>query len=403
MQRRGETCRVCAVRVLLLSPLRRLDPPNGDVTYTEQLLSSPPSGVEYVDYQTALKEGTLLPRGDRAEVRAALGPLKLAPTSRAGAAKIVNAARRRELLFREPFRFFTVRRGAFDLVHTHVFSVGYRGDWPPIVVSNSVAIEALYRDGLSWSKARVRWASGVDRSLAEILDVDHSSYRKSSAARFIAFTQHLKEWWVDQGVIRSEEIDVVPCTVEPQPMRALKATPRVIGFFAGAPMVKGFDRALKVYQRVRQDRKDVELWAIGSEDVASRKEAASAPGVRWVGRRPRAALLQHVLPQVDVLLHPTRFDGLPLSVLEAMSVGVPVVSSDYGALPEVVGEAGRAVGGIPEAISAVADLLSRDFNAQVSHAAWGRQRRYFAPDAVLPSLLGSYERAVDGGARLPDE
>lgn len=43
------------LRVLLLSPVRALDPQNGDVTYPEQLLASPPDGVVYTTYAEALR------------------------------------------------------------------------------------------------------------------------------------------------------------------------------------------------------------------------------------------------------------------------------------------------------------------------------------------------------------
>ena len=42
----------------------------------------------------------------------------------------------------------------------------------------------------------------------------------------------------------------------------------------------------------------------------------------------------------DVLLFPSWYEGFGLPILEAMACGVPVVASNLGALPEVVGEAG---------------------------------------------------------------
>jgi glycosyltransferase involved in cell wall biosynthesis len=382
------------MKVLLLSPLAGLDPPNGDVTYTEQLLAQPPPGVEYVDYRTALAAGDLLPRAQRAEVNRVSGSQKCSAIWRAGLAKSVNLLRREEFIFREPMRFLTVRPNAFDLVHTHVFSVGYRGDWPPIVVSNSVPVEALYRDGLRWSRASTVLASGVDRVLARGLRVDHSTYHRSRAARFIAFTEHLKGWWVEQGVAPADAIDVIPCSVEMRAMRTLKSVPRVIGFFAGAPSIKGLDRALAIFRRVRQQGLEVEFWVIGSDDPSDYPDALTTEGVRWVGRLPRADLLSSILPHVDLLLHPTRFDGLPLSVLEAMSLGIPVVSSNYRAMPEVVGDAGRAVSSFEEACRAVEELMEPTLNSQASYASWSRQRRHFSPDAVLPHLVRSYERAL---------
>jgi glycosyltransferase involved in cell wall biosynthesis len=43
------------------------------------------------------------------------------------------------------------------------------------------------------------------------------------------------------------------------------------------------------------------------------------------------------------LVHPSRYEGFGLQILEAMACGTPVLSSNAGSLPEVVGNAGRLV------------------------------------------------------------
>lgn len=50
-----------------------------------------------------------------------------------------------------------------------------------------------------------------------------------------------------------------------------------------------------------------------------------------------AAVAAH-LRLIDVLLVPSLWDGMPNSLLEALAVGVPVVASDAGAIPEVVAD-----------------------------------------------------------------
>ncbi|KAA9158897.1 glycosyltransferase family 4 protein [Amycolatopsis acidicola] len=66
------------------------------------------------------------------------------------------------------------------------------------------------------------------------------------------------------------------------------------------------------------------------------------PGVRVLGRLSDEDLAT-VLRRATVLAAPSRAEGFGLPVLEAMSVGVPVVHSDDPALVEVSGGAGRAV------------------------------------------------------------
>lgn len=64
------------------------------------------------------------------------------------------------------------------------------------------------------------------------------------------------------------------------------------------------------------------------------------PNLRWLGQRPDVAAL-HAAAQVFV--HPSVEEGMGQAVVEAMLSGVPVVTTDAGGLPEVVGASGIVV------------------------------------------------------------
>ncbi len=79
--------------------------------------------------------------------------------------------------------------------------------------------------------------------------------------------------------------------------------------------------------------------------------------------------------RASIAVVPSEYEGFGLPAGEAMACGVPVVSSDGGALPEVVGDAGIIVEAAnPKALTqAIAELLEDD-TARARLAIAGRQR-----------------------------
>ena len=68
----------------------------------------------------------------------------------------------------------------------------------------------------------------------------------------------------------------------------------------------------------------------------------SDPRVHWLGPVEDDALAD-LYRAAAVVVHPARYEGFGLTVLEALACGSPVVVSDRGALPEVVGDAAIVV------------------------------------------------------------
>ena len=80
-------------------------------------------------------------------------------------------------------------------------------------------------------------------------------------------------------------------------------------------------------------------WTIagmGPDEGELKQRWAFNPGVRWPGTLTNAALLEQFTQQ-DVFVLPTRFEGFPVALVEAMAAGlVPVVSDIPSGVPEVV-------------------------------------------------------------------
>lgn len=192
------------------------------------------------------------------------------------------------------------------------------------------------------------------------------------------------------------------------------AVRRRLGMPAGAPVVgqvavfrrqKRLDLWLGAAEAVRRRHPDARFLLVGDGPLRSEVEAwARAPGLGGAVHLP--GLQEEVGPYLaamDVLMISSEFEGLPLVVLEAMAMEVPVVATAVGGIPEAVvdGETGRLVppGEAGPLAAAAADLLS---DPRERRAMGGAARRRVTERFSTERMLGELEtlyREVLGRAR----
>ncbi len=143
-------------------------------------------------------------------------------------------------------------------------------------------------------------------------------------------------------------------------------------------------------------RPDVTGVWIGDGELAGQvaAQARETPGVRVVlaGQRGNVSEL---LPAFDVFALPSRYEGLPTAVVEAMVCGIPVVATAVNAVGDVVvpGETGLLVPpGRPELMAdAVRFLLdSPEAGARMAAAARARLGQRFGEEALRQALTAAY-------------
>ena len=133
-----------------------------------------------------------------------------------------------------------------------------------------------------------------------------------------------------------------------------------------------------------------------SETVLARLTGAPLEGrvrhLGYVADPDRESLYR----SASLVVMPSLDEGFGLPALEAMTLGVPVVASNRGALPEVLGGAGLLFD--PQDSTAIADTIERVLgnpDLAASCAARGIERsRNYSWDASAAALVGAYEQAV---------
>lgn len=112
----------------------------------------------------------------------------------------------------------------------------------------------------------------------------------------------------------------------------------------------------------------------------------------WVDDATRAGLLR----DATVLAYPSRYEGFGLPPLEAMSVGVPVVATAAGAIPEVCGDAAELVpvGDRDALAAALLAVVTDEAHARRLRTAGRDRAAAFSWGATVDALVTLYHRAA---------
>ncbi|HTX12190.1 MAG TPA: glycosyltransferase family 4 protein [Solirubrobacteraceae bacterium] len=139
------------------------------------------------------------------------------------------------------------------------------------------------------------------------------------------------------------------------------------------------------------DIADVE-WVGGGPDSPGRRALVDA-GVPVTGWRARVETLSR-LAQSTVYLHWTAWDGLPLSVLEAMAHDVVVVASDIGPNREVLGPE-QVCRNEAEALTLMRSVLTDDDLRMQLVANQRARRKSYGADRMAAEWLGLYHALTE--------
>jgi glycosyltransferase involved in cell wall biosynthesis len=142
--------------------------------------------------------------------------------------------------------------------------------------------------------------------------------------------------------------------------------------------------------------------------LAGRATDEAAPWLERISRPPLLGTVRHVGYVNDgdrralyegarLLVHPSFDEGFGMTVLEAMSLGVPVVASDRGSLPEVLGGAGLLVDPDRPAdiADAIARLLGEDGLAESCAAKGVDRARAFRWEHTAELVYDAYRAAIE--------
>jgi glycosyltransferase involved in cell wall biosynthesis len=185
----------------------------------------------------------------------------------------------------------------------------------------------------------------------------------------------------------------------------------IVGSIGHVSRTKGTDVFLEAARLALEARPQLRFEHVGpgriwhDDAFDSRVEAlaASTPlrdALRMLGRRPASEALSHW----SLFVLPSRQEAFPLSTLEAMAAGVPVIATAVGGLPEQIEHLQTGILVRPDDPGVVAEWIvklhdDKDLRSGLADRAREHVRRSFPLKAQAEGLERAYESAMTRNLR----
>jgi len=286
-----------------------------------------------------------------------------------------------------------LRGGRVDVVHAHKFASNL---WGALLLPPRRGLPVLLAHEHTWS---------YEGMLRRFLDRELIARRASA---IVAVSPKDRMRMIELERIPESKVVFVPNGIPDRPAGDRERTRRELGF---APMdavvgtvcslrpQKELETALRALGRLAPHRPALRFVVVGDGPERGRLERlAEEFGVPTVflGQRPNEEV-PDLVAAMDVLVLSSRFEGMPLAVLEWMAAGKAIVASRVGGIPSILEDEQEALLVPPRDYAAFAQAIGRLLDdpaerQRLGDAARRRQQAEFRLEHTLNLLEALYAR-----------
>ena len=165
---------------------------------------------------------------------------------------------------------------------------------------------------------------------------------------------------------------------------------------------KSYDTLLRSVAIARREVPDLVLWIVGDGAEAASLRRLSADlgldgAVQFCGERDDVGSW---LRDADVFVLSSISEGLPISILEAMAMGLPAIVTEVGGMPEVVGLSGAGTTVPARDVEGLAAAIVTFASDRKALKEWGERARscyslHFTPQRMADQYLALYQSCLD--------
>jgi len=306
------------MRVLLISPTDPDKPTRltslmgGENTYTQMLLRYPPKHVEFIYFETALKNHEI-----------AYHPLFY----------VLLYLQKFCILPPGPRAYLFNLNYKYDLIYAHAHPVKIYGKQIPLVISDSSSNKVFLEKYLRLKNWQVYAWQAIKKNIFKSLGIIDGEINTKLASNFFVFSKWAKK-------IKHADLNIKDCEVLypglPVPKIKIKHQPKNIKLlFVGVWFErKGGRILLNVFRKLRTSFPNISLTILGqlpNQLIINRGEGITQQNYVTYEELKKQYRIH------DVLVHiPPEIEGYGMTVAEAMSYGMCPVVSNICVLPELI-------------------------------------------------------------------
>jgi glycosyltransferase involved in cell wall biosynthesis len=233
-----------------------------------------------------------------------------------------------EAYYFSPMIYFYLRNQEYDVIHAHNYH-----SFPALFAALARKNKFIFTPHtFGFSKSLIR------KTLHKFYR-PFGEYIFRSAHQIISTAKFEEKWLIETFKIPETKIIYIPLPINIANKKHHKeqaGSIKKIAYFGRLSKEKNIKILISAFKLIKKNRQDVGLFIAG--DGPTRKDledlGKNVGNVNFLGRLSEIDL-KKFLEDIDIFVLPSMFEVSPRSVIEAMSLGIPVVSTPVGELPQV--------------------------------------------------------------------
>lgn len=150
-------------------------------------------------------------------------------------------------------------------------------------------------------------------------------------------------------------------------------------------------KGIEEYIETAKENQEIEFYIIGPLEDRS-LNLSQIPNLKFLGPKKNKEVIK-ILKEMDVYILPSYTEGFPLGVLEAMSCGLPVIATNVGAIPDMIGNGGGILiepRSSKEITIALKKMISKDIREEMSSFNINKVKNEYLIDVVMKKFIEIY-------------